>query len=134
MKTNGAHSTANTGGSSSGTNGSPPFSAASAAIAARPVSNRELDPNAFAVVDWQVQLVQYGAIELAYWLALSLTPHERRAYEPTVVRAYYATLVAADDDTSRGTRRAPLEEIRRNITAAGLTPAERDGRFASLAG
>jgi aminodeoxyfutalosine synthase len=43
-------------------------------------------------------------------------------------------LVAADDDTSRGTRRAPLEEIRRNITAAGLTPAERDGRFASLAG
>ena len=43
-------------------------------------------------------------------------------------------LVAADDDTSRGTRRAPLEEIRRNITAAGLTPVERDGRFASLAG
>ena len=43
-------------------------------------------------------------------------------------------LVAADDDTARGTRRAPLEEIRRNITAAGLTPLERDGRFASLAG
>lgn len=43
-------------------------------------------------------------------------------------------LVAADDDASRGARRAPLEEIRRNITAAGLTPAERDGRFASLAG
>lgn len=43
-------------------------------------------------------------------------------------------LVAAGDDTSRGTRRAPLEEIRRNITAAGLTPVERDGRFASLAG
>ncbi len=42
--------------------------------------------------------------------------------------------VAADDDTSRGTRRAPLEEIRRNISAAGLTPMERDGRFASLAG
>ncbi len=43
-------------------------------------------------------------------------------------------LVAADDDASRGTRRAPLEEIRRNITAAGLSPVERDGRFASLAG
>ena len=43
-------------------------------------------------------------------------------------------LVAADDDSSRGSRRAPLEEIRRNITAAGLTPVERDGRFASLAG
>lgn len=43
-------------------------------------------------------------------------------------------LVAADDDTSRGTRRAPLEEVRRNITAAGLTPVERDGRFAALAG
>ena len=43
-------------------------------------------------------------------------------------------VVAADDDASRGTRRAPLEEIRRNITAAGLSPVERDGRFASLAG
>lgn len=42
--------------------------------------------------------------------------------------------VAADDDTSRGTRRAPLEEVRRNIAAAGLAPVERDGRFASLAG
>jgi len=41
--------------------------------------------------------------------------------------------VAADDDTSRGSRRAPLEEIRRNIIAAGLTPVERDGRFVLLA-
>lgn len=42
--------------------------------------------------------------------------------------------IAADDDLTRGARRAPLEEIRRNIIAAGLTPVERDGRFASLAG
>lgn len=39
--------------------------------------------------------------------------------------------VLADDDTSRGVRRAPLEEIRRNVAAAGLTSVERDGRFAS---
>jgi aminodeoxyfutalosine synthase len=33
------------------------------------------------------------------------------------------------DDLSEGRRRAPLEEVRRNIRAAGLDPAERDGRF-----
>jgi aminodeoxyfutalosine synthase len=33
------------------------------------------------------------------------------------------------DDASEGRRRAPLEEVRRNITAAGLEPVERDGRF-----
>jgi hypothetical protein len=33
------------------------------------------------------------------------------------------------DDLSEGRRRAPLEEIRRNIRAAGLDPIERDGRF-----
>ena len=33
------------------------------------------------------------------------------------------------DDLSEGRRRAPLEEIRRNIRAAGLEPVERDGRF-----
>jgi len=37
--------------------------------------------------------------------------------------------VSAADDTGTGPRRAPLEEIRRNIQAAGLQPAERDGRF-----
>lgn len=41
--------------------------------------------------------------------------------------------VAADDDLSRGPRRAPLEEIRRNIAAAGQTPVERDARFTALA-
>jgi aminodeoxyfutalosine synthase len=37
--------------------------------------------------------------------------------------------VTASDDAPDGRRRAPVEEVRRNIEAAGLTPAERDGRF-----
>ena len=37
--------------------------------------------------------------------------------------------VSAEDDVSEGLRRAPLEEIRRNIRAAGLEPVERNGRF-----
>jgi len=37
--------------------------------------------------------------------------------------------VSAVDDLSEGRRRAPLEEVRRNILAAGLQPVERDGRF-----
>lgn len=41
--------------------------------------------------------------------------------------------VSAVDDLTEGHRRAPLEEIRRNIRAAGLEPVERDGRFDLLA-
>jgi aminodeoxyfutalosine synthase len=37
--------------------------------------------------------------------------------------------VSAEDETSEGRRRAPLEEIRRNIIAAGQEPVERNGRF-----
>jgi hypothetical protein len=37
------------------------------------------------------------------------------------------------DQTGEGRRRAPLEEIRRNIHAAGLEPVERDGRFELMA-
>lgn len=33
------------------------------------------------------------------------------------------------DDTGEGRRRAPLEEVRRNIRAASLDPVERNGRF-----
>jgi len=40
--------------------------------------------------------------------------------------------VSASDEAPEGRRRAPLEEIRRNIEAAGLSAAERDGRFAVL--
>jgi aminodeoxyfutalosine synthase len=41
--------------------------------------------------------------------------------------------VSPSDDAPEGRRRAPLEEVRRNIQAAGLDPAERDGRFALIA-
>jgi len=37
--------------------------------------------------------------------------------------------VSASDESPDGRRRAPLEEILRNIRAAGLEPLERDGRF-----
>lgn len=37
--------------------------------------------------------------------------------------------ISPSDDAPEGRRRAPLEEIRRNIEAAGFQPAERDGRF-----
>lgn len=37
--------------------------------------------------------------------------------------------VSASDDAPEGRRRAPLEEVRRSVEAAGLSPAERDGRF-----
>jgi aminodeoxyfutalosine synthase len=41
--------------------------------------------------------------------------------------------VSASDEAPEGRRRAPLEEVRRNIEAAGFSPAERDGRFSVLA-
>ena len=41
--------------------------------------------------------------------------------------------VSALDETTEGRRRAPLEEIRRNILAAGQEPVERNGRFDVLA-
>jgi aminodeoxyfutalosine synthase len=37
--------------------------------------------------------------------------------------------VSPDNDSSEGRRRAPLEEIRRNIRAAGQEPVERTGRW-----
>jgi hypothetical protein len=40
--------------------------------------------------------------------------------------------VSPVDDVAEGRRRAPLEEIRRNIRAASLEPVERDGRFRVL--
>ncbi len=38
-------------------------------------------------------------------------------------------MVSPEDDRSEGRRRAPLEEIRRNIRAARQEPVERNGRF-----
>jgi aminodeoxyfutalosine synthase len=40
--------------------------------------------------------------------------------------------VSAVDDDAEGRRRAPLEEIRRNIRAAGFEPVERNGRFENV--
>jgi aminodeoxyfutalosine synthase len=37
--------------------------------------------------------------------------------------------VSPSDEAPEGRRRAPLEELRRNVEAAGFTPVERDGRF-----
>jgi len=41
--------------------------------------------------------------------------------------------VSPADETTEGRRRAPLEEIRRNIRAAGFEPVERNGRFDPVA-
>jgi len=41
--------------------------------------------------------------------------------------------VTASDEAPDGRRRAPLEDVRRNIEAAGLEPAERDGHFELIA-
>ena len=40
--------------------------------------------------------------------------------------------VTASDEAPDGRRRAPLEEVRRNIEAAGFEPVERDGRFETI--
>ncbi|MEO8258335.1 MAG: hypothetical protein ABI868_13385 [Acidobacteriota bacterium] len=42
--------------------------------------------------------------------------------------------VSPEDETGEGRRRAPLEEIRRNIRAAGQQPIERNGRFETTGG
>jgi aminodeoxyfutalosine synthase len=42
--------------------------------------------------------------------------------------------VSPEDDMTEGRRRAPLEEVRRNITAAGQQPVERNGRFEVVPG
>ena len=41
--------------------------------------------------------------------------------------------VSPSDEAPEGHRRAPREDVRRNVEAAGLTPAERDGHFAVVA-
>ena len=41
--------------------------------------------------------------------------------------------ISASDEAPEGRRRAPVEEIRRNIQAAGFEPVERNGRFVPLA-
>jgi len=41
--------------------------------------------------------------------------------------------VTASDEAPDGRRRAPLEEVRRGIEAAGFSPVEGDGRFQVIA-
>jgi 2-iminoacetate synthase ThiH len=41
--------------------------------------------------------------------------------------------VDASDDAPEGRRRAPLEEVRRNIVSAAFQPVERDDRFRAVA-
>ena len=41
--------------------------------------------------------------------------------------------VPASDEAPLGPRRAPLEEVRRNVTAASLKPVARTGRFEPVA-
>jgi hypothetical protein len=40
--------------------------------------------------------------------------------------------VSASDDAPEGRRRAPLEEVRRNIESAGFEPTERDSQFRAI--
>jgi aminodeoxyfutalosine synthase len=40
--------------------------------------------------------------------------------------------VSPENETTEGRRRAPLEEIRRNIRAAGQEPVERNGRYEAI--
>lgn len=42
--------------------------------------------------------------------------------------------VSPSDDAPDGRRRSVLEEVRRNIAAAGFTPVQRDGHFTGLSG
>lgn len=74
-------------------------------------------------------------------LALDAVPHvqvdwqrhgPKLAQVALTVGADDLDMVRADDDTSKGTRRAPLEEVTRNITAAALVPVERTGRFGRI--
>jgi aminodeoxyfutalosine synthase len=76
-------------------------------------------------------------------LALDTVPHVQvdwRRYGPKL--AQVALTFGADDldavspeaDTGEGPRRAPLEDIRRQIRAAGFEPQERDAGYAAVAG
>lgn len=76
-------------------------------------------------------------------LALETVPHiqvDWARYGPKL--AQVALTFGADDldgvsptgEGAEGRRRAPLEDVRRNIAAAGFEAVERDGRFGRIAG
>ncbi len=47
----------------------------------------------FAVIDWQISSRAGGVFDVAYFVAGSLTPEERRAQERGIVKLYHDTLV-----------------------------------------
>ncbi len=47
----------------------------------------------FAVIDWQISSRAGGVFDVAYFVAGSLTPEERRARERDIVKLYHDTLV-----------------------------------------
>jgi aminodeoxyfutalosine synthase len=83
--------------------------------------------------------VKRVALARLYLQAIPSIQVDWQLYGPKL--AQVALTVGADDvdavspidELSEGRRRSPLEEIRRNIRAAGLEPVERDGRFDPIA-
>ncbi len=54
---------------------------------------RDGAPYRVAAIDWQSPNRGWGAYDVAYFLAGSMPPEERRACEPAILRAYHDTLV-----------------------------------------
>ena len=50
-------------------------------------------PYRIAAVDWQSPNRAWGAYDVAYFLAGSMSPEERRVCEPEALRVYHATLI-----------------------------------------
>ncbi len=48
---------------------------------------------AFAVIDWQISSRAGGVFDVAYFVAGTLPPEQRRAHEQEIVRSYFDTLV-----------------------------------------
>ena len=60
---------------------------------------------------------------------MSALPDLTRFVAPEVVTGRGVRRLAGRSAANLGARRAPLEEVLRNIRAASLEPALRDGRF-----
>lgn len=54
---------------------------------------RDGAPYRLAVVDWQSPNRAWGAYDVAYFMAGSMPPEERRVCEPAILRAYHDTIV-----------------------------------------
>jgi fructosamine-3-kinase len=58
------------------------------------LDNVMLRPEGLTVVDWQTLTIGLPARDLAYWVATSLSPEDRRASEQKAVAAYHQALSA----------------------------------------